>query len=243
MFASDNGGVTSALFATGARSEEERAESGGVALGAKPPASNGKLRGGKGSLHEGGVRVPTIFNWPDKLQPRVVNEPLHMVDVMPTLLALAGGTGAPIIRSTARTFGRRSPTGSVAARGHPDQRRGDSWCDSQGKLEAREDGHPSRQASNFSTWPAIPASRTTSPSSTRKLLRTSKPGSSLTPSSRSRPNGFVPNRNSWALRARPFSIPISTSTMAGCRTRSQCCPRIDRRLNRGAHRLHEHEAA
>ena len=94
IFSSDNGGATNALFATGARSEEERAESGGVALGAKPPASNGDLRGGKGSLHEGGVRVPTIFNWPKKLQPRVVNEPLHMVDVMPTLLALAGGHGS-----------------------------------------------------------------------------------------------------------------------------------------------------
>ena len=94
IFSSDNGGATSALFATGARSEEERGESGGVALGAKPPASNGNLRGGKGSLHEGGVRVPTIFNWPGRLTPSIVNEPLHMVDVMPTLLALAGGTGS-----------------------------------------------------------------------------------------------------------------------------------------------------
>jgi arylsulfatase A-like enzyme len=95
IFSSDNGGATSALFATGARSEEDRGESGGVALGEKPPASNGKLRGGKGSLHEGGVRTPTIFNWPGKLEPTVVNEPLHMVDVMPTLLALAGGEGSP----------------------------------------------------------------------------------------------------------------------------------------------------
>lgn len=94
IFSSDNGGATSALFATGARSEEERAESGGIELGAKPPASNGKLHGGKGSLHEGGVSVSTIFNWPGKLQPRVVDEPLHMVDVMPTLLALAGGQGS-----------------------------------------------------------------------------------------------------------------------------------------------------
>lgn len=57
VFSSDNGGASNALFATGARSPEERAESGGVELHAKPPASNGVLRGGKGSLHEGGVRA------------------------------------------------------------------------------------------------------------------------------------------------------------------------------------------
>ena len=95
IFSSDNGGATNALFVTGARSPEERAASGGIELGAKPPASNGDLRGGKGSLHEGGVRVPTIFNWPAKLKPGVVNEPLDMVDVMPTLLTLAGAKGSP----------------------------------------------------------------------------------------------------------------------------------------------------
>lgn len=95
FFTTDNGGATSALFATGARSPEERAESGGVELGTKPPASNGKFRGGKGGLHEGGVHLPAIVNWPDRLKPGVVNEPLHHVDVMPTLLALAGGKASP----------------------------------------------------------------------------------------------------------------------------------------------------
>lgn len=95
IFSSDNGGATSALFATGARSPEEREESGGVGLEQKTPASNAPFRGGKGSLYEGGVRVPTIFYWPTKLKPGVVNEPLSMVDVMPTVLALAGGEGSP----------------------------------------------------------------------------------------------------------------------------------------------------
>ena len=63
--------------------------------GDKPPTSNGVFRGGKGSLYEGGVRVPAIFNWPAKLKPRVVNEPVQVVDVMPTVLALAGATGSP----------------------------------------------------------------------------------------------------------------------------------------------------
>jgi arylsulfatase A-like enzyme len=95
LFTTDNGGATSALFATGARSPEEREASGGVALGSKPPATNTPFTGGKGGLHEGGVRLPAIINWPAKLKPSVVNEPLHHVDVMPTLLALAGGKGDP----------------------------------------------------------------------------------------------------------------------------------------------------
>jgi hypothetical protein len=43
--------------------------------------SNGNLRGGKDTLHEGGARVPTIFNWLARLQPRVLDAPLHMVDI------------------------------------------------------------------------------------------------------------------------------------------------------------------
>jgi arylsulfatase A-like enzyme len=93
VFSSDNGGATSALFATGARSEAER-KAEGIQQGAKPPASNGAFRGGKGSLHEGGVRVPTFANWPGRLQPAVIDQPLHMVDLMPTLLALAGARGS-----------------------------------------------------------------------------------------------------------------------------------------------------
>jgi len=93
VFSSDNGGPRSAVVASGAHSPEERA-AGGVKQESLP-ASNGELRGGKGSLYEGGVRTPTILNWPAKLKPHVVNEPLHMVDIMPTVLALAGAKASP----------------------------------------------------------------------------------------------------------------------------------------------------
>jgi len=93
IFSSDNGGPRNAVVASGAHSREER-ESSGVEQDSLP-ASNGEFRGGKGSLHEGGVRVPTIFNWPARLAPRVVNQPLHMVDIMPTALALAGAEANP----------------------------------------------------------------------------------------------------------------------------------------------------
>nr|WP_294554383.1 arylsulfatase [uncultured Rhodopila sp.] len=95
LFASDNGGATSGLFAQGAKSNDERQhEEGGIEQGAKAPASNAPLRGGKGSLYEGGVRVVAFANWPGHLKPGIVTAPLHMVDIMPTLLALAGGTGS-----------------------------------------------------------------------------------------------------------------------------------------------------
>jgi arylsulfatase A-like enzyme len=56
-------------------------------------SDNGPLRGQKGRLYEGGVRVPAIAVWPGMLEAgTVVREPLHMVDMFPTLLKLAGGS-------------------------------------------------------------------------------------------------------------------------------------------------------
>jgi arylsulfatase A-like enzyme len=55
--------------------------------------SNGKLRAGKGTLYEGGVRVPAVMVWKGVLPAgKAVNEPLHIVDIFPTLVKLAGGS-------------------------------------------------------------------------------------------------------------------------------------------------------
>jgi arylsulfatase A-like enzyme len=57
--------------------------------------SNGPLRGGKGTLYEGGVRVPALAVWDGKIKPgSTVSAPLHMVDWYPTLLRLAGAPPA-----------------------------------------------------------------------------------------------------------------------------------------------------
>ena len=54
-------------------------------------ATNGKLRGQKGTLYEGGTRVPALAHWPGHIKPgTVINEPLHIVDWFPTLVQLAG---------------------------------------------------------------------------------------------------------------------------------------------------------
>lgn len=52
---------------------------------------NGKLRAGKATHYEGGVRVAAFATWDGKIKNNsVVAEPLHVVDWYPTLLALAG---------------------------------------------------------------------------------------------------------------------------------------------------------
>jgi arylsulfatase A-like enzyme len=54
---------------------------------------NGRLRGAKGGLYEGGVRVPAFATWQGRIKAgTVVQAPLHVVDWYPTLLKLAGAT-------------------------------------------------------------------------------------------------------------------------------------------------------
>ena len=49
------------------------------------------LRGLKGQLHEGGIRVPTLIWWPGKVKAsQLVEQPGYSADLMPTLCALTG---------------------------------------------------------------------------------------------------------------------------------------------------------
>ncbi len=50
------------------------------------PHSSGSLRGEKGSLYEGGIRVPLLVRWPGRIEAGSVEErPGHLVDWLPTL--------------------------------------------------------------------------------------------------------------------------------------------------------------
>jgi arylsulfatase A-like enzyme len=61
--------------------------------GANQQGSNGPLRGYKGSNWEGGHRVPAIARWPGHVPAGVVSHELTIsIDLMPTMLALAGAT-------------------------------------------------------------------------------------------------------------------------------------------------------
>lgn len=70
IFLSDNGGLN-------------------VVEGVNTPASiNKPLRGGKGGLYEGGLRVPLIIRWPGKVPAgKTEHTPVISTDLVPTLLA------------------------------------------------------------------------------------------------------------------------------------------------------------
>ena len=76
IYSSDNGGV-------GGYQRE--------GIGGQDTTDNAPLRGGKGMLYEGGVRVPYIFRWPGRIKPGgVCDEPINSVDLYPTLLEASG---------------------------------------------------------------------------------------------------------------------------------------------------------
>ena len=54
--------------------------------------SAGLLREGKGTTFEGGMREPTIFWWPGRVQPGVQMEMGATMDLLPTFCALSGAT-------------------------------------------------------------------------------------------------------------------------------------------------------
>ncbi len=77
IFTSDNGGVGGYRVP----GTDER----------KGTTDNTPLRGGKGTLYEGGIRVPFIARWPKTIRPgKISDEPVACVDLYPTFLELAG---------------------------------------------------------------------------------------------------------------------------------------------------------
>ncbi|TVS17600.1 MAG: arylsulfatase [Planctomycetaceae bacterium] len=58
--------------------------------------NNQPLRGWKGDLYEGGIRVPAFVNWPGHIPAgHVFETPMHVVDWLPTLIRAAGGDLPP----------------------------------------------------------------------------------------------------------------------------------------------------
>jgi arylsulfatase A-like enzyme len=78
ILSSDNGGVGGY--------EREGIKGGSI-------TDNAPLKGGKGMLYEGGIRVPYIFRWTGTVGAgEECDVPINSVDLYPTLLEFAGGT-------------------------------------------------------------------------------------------------------------------------------------------------------
>jgi arylsulfatase A-like enzyme len=83
LFVSDNGGQKS--WHNKDQYKGRYADKPHTVLGNNLP-----LRGWKGDLFEGGIRVPSFVNWPGVLKAGEVDVPVHIVDWMPTLCKLTG---------------------------------------------------------------------------------------------------------------------------------------------------------
>lgn len=105
IFASDNGGV-------GGYVREGVKKAGDI-------TDNAPLRSGKGSLYEGGTRVPFIVRWPGVTRPGSITEvPAIHVDLFPTFVELTGAplpkqpldgeSLVPLFRQAAATFRREA---------------------------------------------------------------------------------------------------------------------------------------
>ncbi len=57
-----------------------------------PFKTRGSFTGGKNSVLEGGIRVPFFVSWEGKISPKVVSQPVWLLDFFPTAAKLAGAT-------------------------------------------------------------------------------------------------------------------------------------------------------
>ncbi len=94
-FTSDNGGTPNIDYPADCSVEldpdltSEETSAIGCYRGVRPDAT-GHLRGFKKDFYEGGLRVPTIIEWPGGIEPRVSNFPAGTVDIFPTMIDVAG---------------------------------------------------------------------------------------------------------------------------------------------------------
>lgn len=65
--------------------------------GAEPIGNNGILNGFKGSLLEGGQRVPAIAYWKGRIMPRESSEVLLTMDLLPTVLSVCNISHPPTV--------------------------------------------------------------------------------------------------------------------------------------------------
>lgn len=83
LFISDNGGQKSWYSQTEYRGKY-------ADLPHKVLGNNFPLRGWKGDLYEGGIRVPAFINWPGNINAGSTDFPIHVSDWLPTICHMSG---------------------------------------------------------------------------------------------------------------------------------------------------------
>lgn len=72
--------------------------------GLLPYGCNKPCKAGKGSVYEGGHRVPALVSWPTIISPRVRNDTLATFDIFPTVLELAAIAAPPALLIDGTSF-------------------------------------------------------------------------------------------------------------------------------------------
>lgn len=71
---------------------------------------NSPLRGHKGMVYDGGIRVPFLVSWPARLKPGTYDQPVISLDFLPTALAAAGGGEGAESREKTTNAGSSQPS-------------------------------------------------------------------------------------------------------------------------------------
>lgn len=96
IFNSDNGGNSHSNTEEDEKAKKRKEDDPSLLdwhkwAGNQPPTVNTPLRDGKGSLYEGGTRVPLMWSWPGHIKPGTTSdEVVGHIDLYPTLLDLIG---------------------------------------------------------------------------------------------------------------------------------------------------------
>ncbi len=111
--------------------------------GATPSGDNRPWRSGKGSVYEGGVRVPAVVRWPagSLMGGREVDAMMGYIDIYPTIKRIAGATGPD-----AKELDGRDMLDVILNKAEPPQRDWFSYI---------EQGNPGRIAVCDGTWKLV----------------------------------------------------------------------------------------
>ena len=115
-----------------------------------PPTDNSPLRAGKGYLYEGGIRVPLIVTWPERVRAgTIMGSPVNSADIFATVVDIAGRgdvANSPGVdgRSFLPLLARPEVAGPEVARRRRPKRRAIFWHYPHYSNQSINGGHPNQ---------------------------------------------------------------------------------------------------